>query len=133
MTYHELLYAHLHDQFTWELIEDENFEISVLATDTGMDNETLVYQWYLNGELVSSTTFFVTDDLDVGTHDLQLVVTDNDGASKSHEMQITVSAKDVNEERELDFTVILLFVIKILTMKKLKSCQNMQKEKKKYL
>ena len=42
---------------------------------------------------------------------MQLVVTDNDGASKSHEMQITVSAKDVNEERELDFTVILLFVI----------------------
>ena len=96
---------------SWQLIEGENFEISVLATDTGMDNETLVYQWYLDGEIVSSTTFFVSDDLDVGTHNLQLVVTDDDGASKSHQMQIKVNAKDVKEDRELDFTVILLFVI----------------------
>ena len=96
---------------SWQLIEGEDLEISVIATDTGMDNETLVYQWYLDGELVSSTTFYVSDDLNVGTHDLLLVVTDNDGASKSHEMQIKVSAKEVNDEKGLDFTVILLFVI----------------------
>ena len=96
---------------SWQLIEGEDFEISVLATDTGMDNETLVYQWYLDGEIVSSTTFFASDDLDVGAHDLLLVVTDDDGASKSHEIQITVTAKESSDENQLDLTVLLLFVV----------------------
>ena len=96
---------------TWQVIEGENFEISVLATDTGMDKDSLVYEWYLDGELVSSNTFFVSDELDIGTHDLLLVVTDDDGASESHQMQIMVNAKDVNGEKELDFTVILIFVV----------------------
>ena len=60
----DLLTPNIPESESWQLIEGENFEISVLATDTGMDNETLVYQWYLDGELVSSTTFFVSDDLD---------------------------------------------------------------------
>ena len=95
---------------SWILDEGENLELSTFIRETGADGEKLVYEWYLNDELISNSSELVLSDLDVGTHELRLVVIDDDGESDSHEMDIIVKGKISEDKREINIFAIVLII-----------------------
>ena len=95
---------------SWELNEGDDLVMSASARDSGTDNNTLTYQWYLDDELFSTSLDIEVKDLDTGTHDLRLVVMDDDGAFDSHSMEITVHAKVVDDDDGLNVMAILLIL-----------------------
>jgi hypothetical protein len=95
---------------SWELVDGDDLEVSALVQDTGSDSSSIIYQWYLNNELISTSAHLEAKNMDVGTHELRLVITDDDGANVTHEMDIIVSAKQVVTEDGFNTMAILLFI-----------------------
>lgn len=93
-----------------QLIENDELLLSAIAQETGDDQTTLVYEWYLNDEMISGNATLKISSLDVGTHDLRLVIIDDNGAKDSHEMDLIVSAKSESNEKPLNLMAILLVV-----------------------
>ena len=98
------------DLNSWKLVDGDDLEVSALVQDTGSDSSSMIYQWYLNNELISTSAHLEAKNMDVGTHELRLVITDNDGANVTHEMDIIVSAKPVATEDGFNTMPILLFI-----------------------
>jgi len=94
-----------------QLLEDDNLKLSAIAHETGNDYETLVYEWYLNDKFISNDKIIEVSKLDVGTHELRLVITDDNGATDSHEMDIIVDADSNVDDKEINFLAILLIVV----------------------
>jgi hypothetical protein len=98
------------DLNSWKLVDGDDLEVSALVQDTGSDSSSMIYQWYLNNELISTSAHLEAKNMDVGTHELRLVITDNDGANVTHEMDIIVSAKPVATEDGFNTMPILVFI-----------------------
>lgn len=67
------------------------------STDT--DGVIVSYQWYEADTLLGSDSS-ISPTLTVGTHDIDLIVTDNDGASSTDSVRITVEAATPEPEPE---------------------------------
>ncbi|MDE0954753.1 MAG: hypothetical protein OR994_08750, partial [Candidatus Poseidoniales archaeon] len=78
---------------SWKLVDGEDLEMFALVQDTDSDKASMNYEWYLNNELISTSAQLKAENLNVGTHELRLVIIDNDGANITHEMDIIVSGK----------------------------------------
>ena len=98
---------------SWQIEEDEVLEISTMVLETGDDGINLVYEWYIDDVLVSNQSELSISELEVGVHELRLIVIDDNGDSDSHEMDIIVNGKPVEDERELHI-FILIFIVTIL-------------------
>ena len=96
---------------SWQIEEDDVLEISTMVLETGDDGKSLVYEWYIDDVLVSNESELAISELDVGVHELRLIVTDDNGDSDIHEMDIIVNGKAVEEKRELHVFVIIFIVI----------------------
>ena len=97
---------------SWQIEEDEILEISTMVLETGDDEINLVYEWYIDDVLVSNQSELSISELEVGVHELRLIVIDDNGDSDSHEMVIIVNGKPVGDERELHI-FILIFIVTI--------------------
>ena len=95
---------------SWQFLQDESLELVAAAIETGDDSNSLIYSWYLNDELISTSVNLSLSDLDVGVHNLRLVVTDNDGAEDSHEIEVTVNAQSKSESSNFNITAVLVLV-----------------------
>ena len=93
-----------------QILEDDKLKLSAIAQETGSDYETLVYEWYLNDKFVSNDKMLEVAKLEVGTHVLRLVITDDNGATDSHEMDIIVNADSKTDDKEINILAILLIV-----------------------
>lgn len=102
--------AELQNPNSWQLIAGEELTISSNILDAGDDNSTLSYSWYLDDEIISTTSEVTVSGLETGTHELRLVVTDDDGASDTHEMDIIVTAKSSDEKGELNHWALILIL-----------------------
>ncbi len=95
---------------SWKLVVGEDLEMFVMAHDTGSDHDSIIYNWYIEEKLVSTSPQIDVKDLDVGTHELRLVIIDDNGAETTHEMDILVSAKSKSLDKEINLMAILMFV-----------------------
>lgn len=94
-----------------QLDEEEKLIISAIAKETGSDIESLVFEWYINDEFISNDEVLEISNLGVGTHELRLVITDDNGATDSHEMDLIVNANYETEDKEINVWAILLIVV----------------------
>ena len=62
------------------------------------DGEVVSYEWKL-GDNVIGTTANITPTLPVGTHTLTFTVTDNEGASTSDTVDMTINEVDVGQSK----------------------------------
>ena len=95
---------------SWQLEEGETLDLTITSFETGNDEDSLSYEWYLEGKLVSIIPTYKVSDLEEGVHLLRIVVTDDDGATDTHSMDLIVSAKSNDESRSLNHTVIGVLV-----------------------
>ena len=95
---------------SWQFLEDEELELVATTIDTGDDKLSLSYSWYMNDELVSQTINCTLSELGVGTHNLRLVVVDDDGAEDTHEMEIIVNAKPDTEAGEFNIAALIMII-----------------------
>lgn len=95
---------------SWQLEEGETLDLTITSFETGNDEDSLSYEWYLEGKLVSIIPTYKVSDLEEGVHELRIVVTDDDGATDNHSMDLIVSAKSNDESRSLNHTVIGVLV-----------------------
>jgi len=95
---------------SWKLVDGDDLEMFALVQDTGSDNASMSYEWYLNNELISTSAQLETKNLNVGTHELRLVIVDNDGANITHEMDIIVSGTSDSTKDEFNLMAVLLFI-----------------------
>ena len=92
------------------LAEEEKLIVSAIAHETGSDEESLLYEWYINDEFVSNDEMIEISNLGVGTHELRLVITDDNGATDSHEMDLIVNSNSETEDKKINVWAILLIV-----------------------
>ena len=85
-------------------------ELVAATIETGDDSNSLIYSWYLNDELISTSVNLSLSDLDVGVYNLRLVVTDNDGAEDSHEIEVTVKAQSKSESNTFNIAAVFVLV-----------------------
>ena len=95
---------------SWKLVDGEDLEMFALVQDTGSDKASMNYEWYLNNELISTSAQLKAKNLNVGTHELRLVIIDNDGANITHEMDIIVSGKSDSTKDGFNVMAVLLFI-----------------------
>ena len=94
-----------------QLEEEEVVIVSAITQETGSDQESLVFEWYINDQFISNDEMLEISNLGVGTHELRLVITDDNGATDSHEMDLIVSATSVAEEKNINVLAILLIIV----------------------
>jgi hypothetical protein len=100
-----------HSPNSIQLEEEEKLIVSAIAKETGSDIESLVFEWYINEEFVSNDEMLEISNLGVGTHELRLVITDDNGATDSHEMDLIVNANYEAEDKKINIWAILLIVV----------------------
>lgn len=98
------------DSASWKLVEGESLKMAVLAHDTGSDGESIAYSWYIDDKIVSETSQILVKDLGVGTHELRLVIVDDNGAEITHNMDVVVSENTNSLNDELNIMAILMFI-----------------------
>ena len=98
--------------------------------DTISDLREIQIQWFLDDILISNTNQITVNDLDVGSHKMMLVVTDDDGASDSQEFKVTVleptSDSPIDSQEEtfpilITIVFVTLFILGFILTKKNKS------------
>jgi hypothetical protein len=102
--------AELDSPNTWQLVEGEELTMSATVLETGTDNSTIQYNWYLDDELVCTSFDIAVEDLEPGIYELRLIVIDDDGASDTHEMEIIVKSKAPVNDRGLNIMAIALII-----------------------
>ena len=95
---------------TWQFMMNDKVELVANTIETGDDEESLSYSWYLDDELISSSINVTLQDMEVGDYDLLLVVVDNDGAQDTHEIQLTVKAEPKSDSGDFNITAVFMFI-----------------------
>ncbi|PWQ94300.1 DUF1566 domain-containing protein [Leucothrix arctica] len=65
------------------------------------DGSIVSYEWKDGGALLSSDVSFTTDELSEGLHEIQLTVTDNNGATNTDSINITVNTQPIEYELQV--------------------------------
>jgi len=94
---------------SWQIDENDVLDISTIVDETSNDRTNLIYEWYINDRLVSNDSELSTR-LGVGVHELRIVVTDDNGESAVHEMDIIVKGEVTEKTGELNLMGIALIV-----------------------
>jgi len=98
---------------SWQILESEELEIFTMISDTGSDVESIIYSWYLDGELVSNSENLTIEHLDAGQYQLNLSVVDDNGATDYYEMELTVKdePKGIPDEFSIAGIIIIIGII----------------------
>ena len=98
---------------SWKFTLGENVSLQPDITDSGDALEEFTFSWYLDSNLVSNSQDYSIAELDEGTYSLSLIVTDDDGANDSYEIEITIESGDKEENGNYNFgsVIVLLGII----------------------
>ena len=94
---------------SWKFTLGDNISLQPNITDSGDATEEFTFSWYLNSKLVSNSQDFSIAELDEGTYTLSLIVTDDDGANDSYEIEIMIESE--NEKKNDNWNYGSLFVL----------------------
>ena len=113
------------DPNSWKFTLGDNISLKPNITDSGDAVEDFTFSWYLDSKLVSNSQDFSIAELDEGTYSLSLIVTDDDGANDSYELEIMIESDNekVNNNWNYGSIVVLLGLIgfSILMFRRMKS------------
>ena len=113
------------DPNSWKFTLGDNISLQPNITDSGDAVEDFTFSWYLDSKLVSNSQDFSIAELDEGTYSLSLIVTDDDGANDSYELEIMIESDNekVNNNWNYGSIVVLLGLIgfSILMFSRMKS------------
>lgn len=113
------------DPNSWKFTLGDNISLKPNITDSGDAVEDFTFSWYLDSKLVSNSQDFSIAELDEGTYSLSLIVTDDDGANDSYELEIMIESDNekVNNNWNYGSIVVLLGLIgfSILMFSRMKS------------
>lgn len=113
------------DPNSWKFTLGDNISLKPNITDSGDAVEDFTFSWYLDSKLVSNSQDFSIAELDEGTYSLSLVVTDDDGANDSYELEIMIESENEkgNDNWNYGSIVVLLGLIgfSILMFSRMKS------------
>ena len=110
---------------SWKFTLGDNISLQPNITDSGDAVGDFTFSWFLDSKLVSNSQDFSIAELDEGTYSLSLVVTDDDGANDSYELEIMIESENEkgNDDWNYGSVVILLGLIgfSILMFSRMKS------------
>ena len=113
------------DPNSWKFTLGDNISLQPNIIDSGDAVEDFTFSWYLDSKLVSNSQDFSIAELDEGTYSLSLVVTDDDGANDSYELEIMIESENEkgNDDWNYGSVVVLLGLIgfSILMFSRMKS------------
>ena len=113
------------DPNSWKFTLGDNISLKPNITDSGDAVEDFTFSWYLDSKLVSNSQDFSISELDEGTYSLSLVVTDDDGANDSYELEIMIESDNEKGNNNWNYgsIVVLLGLIgfSILMFSRMKS------------
>ena len=98
---------------SWQFTLGDNISLQPYITDSGDTVEEFTFSWYLDSKLVSNSQDYSISDLDEGTYTLSLIVTDDDGANDSYEIEIMIESDDEKENDNWNYgsVVVLLGIV----------------------
>ena len=113
------------DPNSWKFTLGDNISLKPNISDSGDVVEDFTFSWFLDSKLVSNSQDFSIAELDEGTYRLSLVVTDDDGANDSYEIEIMIESENEkgNDDWNYGSVVVLLGLIgfSILMFSRMKS------------
>ncbi len=98
---------------SWQFTLGDNISLQPNITDSGDTVEEFTFSWYLDSKLVSNSQDYSIAELDEGTYSLSLIVTDDDGANDSYEIEIMIESENEKENDNWNYgsVVVLLGII----------------------
>ncbi|MGB1474853.1 MAG: hypothetical protein ACPG73_01485 [Candidatus Poseidoniaceae archaeon] len=98
---------------SWQFSLGDNISLQPNITDSGDTVEEFTFSWYLDSKLVSNSQDFSIAELDEGTYILSLIVTDDDGANDSYEIEIMIASENekINDKSNYGSVVVMLGII----------------------
>ena len=80
------------DPNSWKFTLGDNISLKPNISDSGDVVEDFTFSWFLDSKLVSNSQDYSIAELDEGIYSLSLIVTDDDGANDSYEIEITIES-----------------------------------------
>ena len=84
----------------------DELDLSAIALDTSGDDETLRYEWILNGNQISSDKNITFTNLVMGDHKLVLIVTDDNGETGTKEVTLAVKENTSYASQDTDVRIV---------------------------
>ena len=95
---------------SWQFTLGENISLQPNITDYGDTVEEFTFSWYLDSKPVSNSQDYSIAELDEGTYTLSLIVTDDDGANDSYEIEIVIVSENANENDNSNYSSIFVLI-----------------------
>ena len=88
---------------SWQFSVGDNVLLQPTIMDLGDSVGEITFSWYLGSKFVSNSQNFSISELEEGSHKLSLIVTDDDGANDSYEIEIVIRSESKIENDDFSF------------------------------
>lgn len=95
---------------SWQFIRGENVSLQPSVIDSGDNIDVLSFSWYIDSTLVSDSQQFSIVDLDEGSYAVLLIVTDDDGANASYEIEILIKSQTKDEPNDWNYGSLVVLI-----------------------
>ena len=95
---------------SWQFTLGENVSLKPSVVDAGDGVESALFSWYIGTKLVGNSQEFSIADLEEGTYEMTLVVTDDDGANDSHQIEIIINAENNIENDVWNYSAVIVLI-----------------------
>ena len=95
---------------SWQFIRGENVSLQPSVIDSGDNIDVLSFSWYIDSTFVSDSQQFSIVDLDEGSYVVLLIVTDDDGANASYEIEILIKSQTNDENNDWNYGSIIVLI-----------------------
>ena len=95
---------------SWKFTLGDNVSLQPNIVDSGEDIESFSFSWYLNSELVSNSQEYSIAELGEGTHIVSLIVTDDDGANDSYEIEVVIKSENEFDSDDWNFGSVAVLI-----------------------
>ena len=95
---------------SWQFIRGENVSLQPSVIDSGDNIDVLSFSWYIDSTLVSDSQQFSVVDLDEGSYVVLLIVTDDDGANGSYEIEILIKSQTKDETNDWNYGSLIVLI-----------------------
>ena len=82
---------------SWQFDQGENVSLKASVIDAGDGVESALFSWYIGTTMVGNSQEFSIANLEEGTYEMTLVVTDDDGANDSYQIDIIISSEKISK------------------------------------
>jgi len=95
---------------SWQFTLGDNVSLQPNVVDSGDTIETFTFSWYLDSKLVSNSQDYSIAELDEGVYTLSLIVTDDDGANDSYEIEIMIKSESKKENDSWNYGSVVVLI-----------------------